>query len=190
VSDGDTITVLTATTSSRESDYKASTPPRRASLWQCVRRHLASLVHGTTVVVEWHKRDKYDRLVGKVVMEGLDVQLAQLAEGLAWVYVKYIGESSPEDRDRYMAAEQQARAGRRRCHRGSGASVWQRPYPTTRSFPTARSFPPRPRARATRPILPSASHRHRPILTVLRYRSDGFSFFRRTRTASTGTETA
>jgi hypothetical protein len=74
------------------------------------RQHLASLVFGQDVTVEWHKRDRYGRLVGRVVVDGRDANLAQSEAGLAWHYVAYAGEQAPADRQAYSQAEQAARA--------------------------------------------------------------------------------
>lgn len=41
---------------------------------------------GRQVAVEFHKRDRYGRLVGKVLLDGMDVNLEQLKAGLAWHY--------------------------------------------------------------------------------------------------------
>jgi endonuclease YncB( thermonuclease family) len=48
--------------------------------------------------------------VGKVQVDGLDVNLEQLRRGLAWHYKRYEEEQSPEDRQVYAQAERQAQA--------------------------------------------------------------------------------
>jgi endonuclease YncB( thermonuclease family) len=54
------------------------------------------------------KSDKYGRSVGKVLLEGEDVNLKQVSRGLAWVYTDYIKELAAEDRELYRAAESAA----------------------------------------------------------------------------------
>jgi endonuclease YncB( thermonuclease family) len=44
---------------------------------------LSSLVVGETLTVEWHKRDRNDRLVGKLMLDGKDVNLALVRAGYA-----------------------------------------------------------------------------------------------------------
>jgi endonuclease YncB( thermonuclease family) len=65
------------------------------------------------VLVEWHKRDRYGRLVGKVYADSLDVNLEQVQRGLAWHYVEYAHEQPPTDRASYSVTEFAARSGRR-----------------------------------------------------------------------------
>ena len=82
-----------------------------------------------------NKRDRYDRIVGKVMVQPsdcptcpmtLDAGQAQLTAGLAWWYRKYAKEQAPEDRARYEFEKQEARA--RRVGRWGGADpvpLWE-----------------------------------------------------------------
>ncbi len=47
------------------------------------RKHLASIVAGKQVAIEYQKRDRYDRIVGKVWVNGIDVCLEQVKAGFA-----------------------------------------------------------------------------------------------------------
>jgi endonuclease YncB( thermonuclease family) len=60
------------------------------------------------VTVDTTKQDKYGRFVGKVLIEGEDVNLKQVSRGLAWVYTDYIKELAADDRELYRAAESAA----------------------------------------------------------------------------------
>ena len=40
-------------------------------------------------MVEYTKRDRYKRIVGKVLVSGEDVNLGQIEAGMAWHYKKY-----------------------------------------------------------------------------------------------------
>lgn len=64
--------------------------------------------------VEWNKHDKYQRIVGKVLLDSQDICLEQIKAGMPWHYKKYEMEQTPQDRTRYAAAEYEARA----AHRG------------------------------------------------------------------------
>ena len=64
---------------------------------------------GKQVTVEYQKRDRYDRIVGKVLLDGMDACLEQVKAGLAWHYKKYQHEQSAEDRELYADAENKAR---------------------------------------------------------------------------------
>jgi len=62
--------------------------------------------------VDWHKRDRYGRILGKVSAHGQDVNLAQVRAGMAWWYRQYAHEQSLVDQGLYAAAETKARWGR------------------------------------------------------------------------------
>ena len=64
---------------------------------------------GRVVTVEWHQRDRYQRIIGKVLINGQDANLEQIRTGLAWHYSRYARNQAPGDRERYALAEDQAR---------------------------------------------------------------------------------
>lgn len=76
-------------------------------------QHLSALVFGRQVVVDAGKTDRYGRAVGRVLVNGRDTGLEQVAAGLAWHYKTYQREQMPEDRDAYARVEDGARAARR-----------------------------------------------------------------------------
>jgi len=122
VSDGDTITVLDAD----YTQYKIrlsgiDAPEKKQAFGQRSKEHLSDLVFGKQVAVEWHKTDRYKRIIGKVLVadpactkadcpKTFDACLSQVSVGLAWWYRQYAKEQLPEDRQRYELAENEARA--------------------------------------------------------------------------------
>ncbi len=111
VADGDTITVLDPSQESFRIRLAGIDAPEKAQPWGKVSKQaMSDRVAGREVVVEWHKRDRYHRLIGVVRVDGVDAGLAQVAEGLAWHYLDYEKEQTPEDRTRYADAERAARA--------------------------------------------------------------------------------
>ncbi len=76
---------------------------------------------GKQVTVEYQKRDRYGRIVGKVLLDGIDVCLEQVKAEFAWHYKKYQHEQSAEDRELYAEAEHQARTG--------GLGLWRENNP-------------------------------------------------------------
>ena len=94
-------------------------PERGQPFGRHARQNLGALLFGKDVRIEWTKRDRYGRIVGKVWVESpdapcrgrpgcpkpLDAGLAQVMSGWAWWYRKYAGEQSTEDRGRYEQAE-------------------------------------------------------------------------------------
>lgn len=121
VADGDTITILDANQQHKIRLAAIDAPEKAQPFGQRSKENLSRLVFSKDVRVEWEKRDKYKRIVGKVWVQPadcptcaktLDVGLAQLTVGLAWWYRKYAKEQSPEDAGRYEFAEQEAKAKR------------------------------------------------------------------------------
>lgn len=113
VADGDTVTVLTA----EYRQYKVrlsgiDAPEKQQPFGAFARETLARQLFGESVMVEWTKTDRYGRIVGKIEHEGVDINLAQIREGSAWVYREYLRELPAGDRARYLEAEDQARSGR------------------------------------------------------------------------------
>ncbi len=112
VADGDTITVLDNNTQHKIRLQGIDAPERKQPFGNASRKHLARLVAGKTVTVNWDKRDRYSRIVGFVLVDGQDVNLVQVKAGMAWFYRYYQRELSSEDRRRYATAENQARTDR------------------------------------------------------------------------------
>ncbi len=105
ITDGDTLTILDA----NYKDHKIrlagiDAPERRQAYGLASRKHLLSIVAGKQVTVEYQKRDRYGRIVGKVLLDGIDACLEQVKAGLAWHYKKYQHEQSAEDRQLYADA--------------------------------------------------------------------------------------
>jgi len=114
VVDGDTLVVLSEGQAQHKIRLAGIDAPERAQPYgHKSTEHLSGLVAGRFVVVDWQKRDRYGRIVGKVVLAGEDVCLEQVEAGLAWHYKRYAGEQSPEDRQAYAKAEEEAREARR-----------------------------------------------------------------------------
>ena len=62
--------------------------------------------------VDYKKLDKYQRKVGKVILDKQDICLVMIELGLAWHYKDYEKEQSKTDRDLYSQAELKARESR------------------------------------------------------------------------------
>ena len=73
------------------------------------REALKGAVLDRQVQVETTKADKYGRVVGKVVLDGQDINLKQLQLGMAWAYREYLKELSKEDKVLYLEAEEQSK---------------------------------------------------------------------------------
>lgn len=110
IQDGDTITVLDADKNQHKIRLAGIDAPELGQAYgKASRSNLSALIAGKTVQIEWHKRDKYKRIVGKVEWEGTDVCMFQIATGMAWHYVKYQAEQSVQDRSIYAYTQTQAK---------------------------------------------------------------------------------
>lgn len=120
VSDGDTIGVLDARRVTHRIRLAGIDAPELGQPFsQRSKQHLAGLVHGREVQVQWNKLDRYGRVVGKVFADDLDVCREMVAAGLAWHYKAYQQEQSAEDQKLYSDAEDAAR----QMHLG----IWSEP---------------------------------------------------------------
>jgi endonuclease YncB( thermonuclease family) len=114
VADGDTITVLDADKVQHKIRLAGiDAPEKKQAFGNRSKESLSDMVFDKTVNVETEKRDRYGRQIGKVLVDGLDVNLVQVERGMAWFYRQYQREQSPNDRKLYEAAEDAAKAGKR-----------------------------------------------------------------------------
>jgi micrococcal nuclease len=122
VIDGDTVVLLDASNQQRRIRLAGiDAPERKQPFGQKSKQYLAAQIAGQEVSVDWHKLDRYHRIVGKIIHDGKDVDLAMVRAGLAWWYRHYAHEQSPADRLLYEDAENKAKA--------EGQGLWQDPDP-------------------------------------------------------------
>ena len=72
-------------------------------------QNLTKLIAGKNVEVEYDKRDRYGRIIGKLIKDGQDINLLQIKHGYAWHYKYYQKDQSELDRGLYSLAEIEAR---------------------------------------------------------------------------------
>jgi endonuclease YncB( thermonuclease family) len=131
IADGDTITVLDANLQQHKIRLQGIDAPEKAQPfgWRS-KKNLSQLVFNKDVRVEWIKRDKYKRIVGKVWVQPsgcpncpmtFDAGHAQITVGLGWRYRKYASEQPAQDRGQYEFSEQEAKAKR--------VGLWRDPEP-------------------------------------------------------------
>lgn len=122
LSDGDTLTILDdAHQQHRVRLAGIDAPERRQPYGNRSKQALATLTFRKQVSVEWHKRDRYGRVVGELKVGASDAGLELVRSGLAWHYLAYAREQSASRRDAYAEAERGARA----AHIG----LWQELHP-------------------------------------------------------------
>jgi endonuclease YncB( thermonuclease family) len=114
VADGDTLTVL----DSRKQQHKVrligiDAPEKAQPFGERSKQSLSDLAYNRNVLVQTHKRDRYGRVLGTVLLDGIDLNLVQINRGLAWHYKAYAREQTHNDRSRYAMTEEVARSDRR-----------------------------------------------------------------------------
>jgi endonuclease YncB( thermonuclease family) len=110
IADGDTLTLLDADRRQHRIRLDGIDAPEKSQPFgQRSRQSLAALAHGREAVADCPKIDRYGRSVCTVTVDGADVGLIQVRRGLAWHYVRYANEQTPQARVEYARAEQQAR---------------------------------------------------------------------------------
>ena len=123
VADGDTITVLDATNTKHKIRLQGIDAPEKAQAFgQKSKQSLSQMVYNKQVVVEYQKKDKYGRTLGKVLHNGTDVCLEQIKLGMAWHYKQYKSDQPKEDRETYAQAELASRS--------MAVGIWKDKNPT------------------------------------------------------------
>jgi endonuclease YncB( thermonuclease family) len=109
VTDGDTITVLDGNNTQHKIRLGGiDAPEKKQAFGNVSKKSLSDLVYDKRVDVDWHKHDRYGRIVGKVIVDGIDANLAQIKRGMAWYFKKYKSELVLEDRLSYSHAQESA----------------------------------------------------------------------------------
>lgn len=110
VADGDALTIL----DTNKITYKIrlsgiDAPEKSQAFGKQSKQSLTAMVLNKTVVIEYNKSDKYQRIVGKVLFDDKDINLEQIKRGFAWHFKRYENEQEPEDRSAYANEENAAR---------------------------------------------------------------------------------
>lgn len=110
VVDGDTVDLLTESKQLVRVRLAGIDAPERGQPHGTIaKKVLSDLVFSKSASLDGEKKDRYGRVVAKVVVEGLDANLQMVRLGYAWHYTKYEREQSAKDRSLYNAAQGIAR---------------------------------------------------------------------------------
>ena len=111
VADGDTLYVTDRNNRTHKIRLLGIDAPEHDQAWgNASKQSLRDLAYQQPVQVEWHNRDQYGRLLGKVILaDKRDLNLSQLEAGMAWWNRKYAYEQADDDAIRYREAEYVAR---------------------------------------------------------------------------------
>jgi endonuclease YncB( thermonuclease family) len=113
VTDGDTIKTLTAENQLlRVRVAWIDAPEMGQASGRRAKQFMSALVFGKEVELRPHVIDRYGGTVAMVFVDGRDVGLELIKNGLAWAYGYYLPEASPEIQAQYTATETAARVSR------------------------------------------------------------------------------
>ena len=113
IADGDTLTLLDATNTQHKIRLSGIDSPEKGQPFgQACKKSLSDLAYDRVVAVESNKLDRYGRVIGKVLVNGQDVNLEQVRRGCGWHYKQYQNEQILDDGLSYNAAEELARSSR------------------------------------------------------------------------------
>jgi len=135
--DGDTVYVLDEAQERHKIRLSGiDTPERKQPFGQKAKEHLSGMIAGEQVRVEWDKRDRYKRIVGKIIQNDRDVNLQMVREGMAWWYRSTPRSSHPRTgcftkMRRHALGKRAAAFGPTpiRCRRGNGGDGERRKHP-------------------------------------------------------------
>jgi endonuclease YncB( thermonuclease family) len=115
IADGDTLTLLHNAREIRVRLVEIDAPESSQPFGRRSRQALADRCFKKSARVETKGQDRYGRTLGRVWCDGVDVNEAQVRDGMAWVYDEYV-----TDRDLYDV-QSDARDDRRGLWADSGA---------------------------------------------------------------------
>jgi endonuclease YncB( thermonuclease family) len=128
VIDGDTVDVLDNSMDVHRVRLKGIDAPERGqAFYQVAKENLDDITINREVTISWNKVDKWNRIIGKVLLDDRDVCLEQIRAGLAWHFKRYQNEHSEQDRQLYDSAEIEARSSRKGLwHDDSPIAPWMK----------------------------------------------------------------
>lgn len=91
IADGDTLTVLTPDKAQLKIRLVEIDAPESGQPYgKKAKQALSDLVFGKDVIVQHKAKDRYDRILGRVFVDDLDVNLRLVELGAAWAYDQYL----------------------------------------------------------------------------------------------------
>lgn len=103
VRDGDTVDVRLQSGMIRVRLHGIDAPEHDQAYGRAAKRELSQMVYRKDVELEPVEQDRYERLVARLWLDGLDVNAELVKRGAAWVYRRYANEAA------WCAYEKQAR---------------------------------------------------------------------------------
>jgi endonuclease YncB( thermonuclease family) len=112
VSDGDTFSARVDGALIRVRIASIDAPEANQDFGAQARLALVSALGAGRIELEIRKYDRYGRTVARVTVDGVDVGLRLIRNGVAWHYTRFQDEQSKAERDAYRRAETEAKRSR------------------------------------------------------------------------------
>lgn len=117
IADGDTLTLLDIDNNQHKIRLtEIDAPEKSQSFGKRSKQNLSDICYGKRAKVITNEVDRYNRLLGKVICNGVNANKAQVLNGYAWAYRQYVKDTS------YYQDENDARINKR--------GLWEEARPT------------------------------------------------------------
>jgi endonuclease YncB( thermonuclease family) len=127
VADGDTITILEVQNgikAQRKIRISGIDAPEKSQAFGAASdRSMGGLAFDRTATATCHGKDRYERYICTVYVNGIDVGLRQIETGMAWHYKKYAGTQPREEAAAYSLSEEIARSKKEGLWRDLGTAA-------------------------------------------------------------------
>lgn len=110
VIDGDTVEIIVAGESQRVRLLGIDAPEKGQAFGKKSTQSLKNCTKDKSLSVFGEKTDRYGRLVGIIFADGVDCNLSQIEQGMAWHYKSYQKDQSTKNQRLYANAEQAAQS--------------------------------------------------------------------------------
>jgi len=124
VSDGDTLQVIADGSRFTVRLAGIDAPETKQEFGPEASMRLQTLVSKQSLDLRCFKTDRYQRKVCRAYLNAEDIALSMLTAGAAWVYREYIRELTPEERERYLSAEEDAQITKKGLWNGRPVAPW------------------------------------------------------------------
>ena len=106
VADGDTVSVRRDRTTLRVRVEGIDTPELNQAFGHQAKTFTSLLLLNKHITVNVRDRDRYGRLVGRIYVDGRDLSVALVLQGLAWHYTRYSSDPTLAEAERQARAAQ------------------------------------------------------------------------------------
>ena len=106
VADGDTVSVRRDRATLRIRVEGIDTPELNQAFGHQAKTFTSSLLLNKHITVDVRDRDRYGRLVGRIYVDGRDLSVALILQGLAWHYTRYSSDPTLAEAERQARAAQ------------------------------------------------------------------------------------